>query len=166
VFQVAARERRHRHGTASGALRVELPTDRHRVVGLAAARMWSARSTSPPRPRAAARPQPLGRLGGEHQHTSVKGSAGTLCSLTLISTSPPWPTCASTTARARRTCSSATGAKHSYPVRPRPAAAGVAVQLGPVRRALQQRHRLLHTGGGTDTDNTNARRRVCHAATK
>lgn len=88
--------------------------------------------------------------------TSIKGSAGTLCHLVAISTSATVVYLRVYNSASAPTCSSATGATHTYPVPASATGAGVVVALGPFGEAFTTGIGFCVTGGGSDTDNTNA----------
>lgn len=84
--------------------------------------------------------------------TSVKASAGTLCHLAAINTTVTTYYLRLYNLATAPTCSSATGAVHTYPVLP---SGGINIPL-PVGETYSTGIAFCVTGGGGDTDNTNA----------
>lgn len=84
--------------------------------------------------------------------TNIKASAGTLCHLTAINTTVTTYYLRMYNLAAAPTCSSATGAVHTYPVLP---SGGINIPL-PVGETYSAGIGFCVTGGGADTDNTNA----------
>lgn len=89
--------------------------------------------------------------------TAVKAAAaGTLCSLQLVNTTGTIYFFRMYDLAAAPTCSSATGAVHSWPIPASASGAGVAIPIGPYGEAFANGIGFCITGGGADTDNTNA----------
>ena len=88
--------------------------------------------------------------------TSVKGSAGTLCSLTAINTTATVYYLRMYNLSSAPTCSSATGAVHTYPIPASATGAGLTIPLGAFGEAYGTGIGFCVTGGGSDTDNTSA----------
>jgi hypothetical protein len=131
--------------TSTGTQRVTLSNDSTGVIGLSAGTTGGC--------------TPYNLSGGSAASTnatSIKGSAGTLCHLTVISTSATLAYLRLYDSASAPTCSSATGAKHSYPVPASNTGAGVAIPLGPFGEAYANGIGFCLTGGGADTDNTSA----------
>jgi len=84
--------------------------------------------------------------------TNIKASAGTLCHLTAINTTVTIYYLRMYNLASAPTCSSATGAVHTYPVLP---SGGINIPL-PVGETYSTGIGFCVTGGGADTDNTNA----------
>lgn len=88
--------------------------------------------------------------------TSIKGSAGTLYSVSAINTTATLYYLRIYDSSSAPTCSSATGAKHSFPIPASTTGAGFAIPLGAVGEIFSSGIGYCVTGGGSDTDNTNA----------
>lgn len=97
-----------------------------------------------------------GGTAGTNNATLIKAGAGTLCHLTAINTTATVVFLRMYDLVAAPTCSSATGAKHSYPVPAAVAGAGVTIPLGAYGEAYLAGIGFCVTGGGADTDNSNA----------
>ena len=88
--------------------------------------------------------------------TNVKNAAGTICDIHVINTTSTTYFLRLYNLAAAPTCSSATGAVDSIPI-PNAAAAGAGVSLTfPMGTAYGTGIGFCLTGGGSDTDNTNA----------
>lgn len=151
-------------GTAAGTIRVELPTDGTGKVNAAQSGTWTVQpgntaNTTPwlttPVPGASGSCTPYHLAGGtaaSTNSTNIKASAGTLCHLTAINTTVTTYYLRMYNLAAAPTCSSATGAVHTYPVLP---SGGINIPL-PVGETYSAGIGFCVTGGGSDTDNTNA----------
>lgn len=87
--------------------------------------------------------------------TLIKNAAGTLCGITAISTSATLAYLKVYNLASAPTCSSATGIVHVYPIPASATGAGVRITTAP-GEAYGTGIGFCVTGGGTDTDNTNA----------
>lgn len=87
--------------------------------------------------------------------TNIKASAGTLYTLTVVSTSATLAYLRMYDSASAPTCSSATGAVHSYPIPASTTGAGLTITF-PVGELYASGIGYCLTGGGTSTDNTNA----------
>ncbi len=97
-----------------------------------------------------------GGSAASNNATNVKNAAGTLCGLTLVSTSGTLAYFRMYNSSSSPTCSSATGAGPSWPIPASATGAGVSPNLGPYGLNFSTGISFCITGGGTDTDNTNA----------
>jgi hypothetical protein len=97
-----------------------------------------------------------GGTAASNNSTNIKGSAGTLCDLTVINTTSTLYYLKLYNLSSAPTCSSATGIVHVYPI-PNAAGAGAGIQRTLVYgEAFGTGIGFCVTGGGADTDNTNA----------
>lgn len=96
--------------------------------------------------------------------TSVKASAGTLCSLSLVNTTATLYYLRLYNAASAPTCSSATNFVLSVPIPASATGAGVVVNTGTFGWAFTTGISFCLTGGGSSTDNTNAAAGVYLAA--
>lgn len=96
--------------------------------------------------------------------TSVKGSTGTLCSLSLVNTTATLYYLRLYNAASAPTCSSATNFVLTVPIPASATGAGVVVNTGSFGWAFGTGIAFCLTGGGSSTDNTNAATGVYLAA--
>lgn len=97
-----------------------------------------------------------GGTAASNNSTNIKSSAGTLCSLTAINTTATVYYLRMYNSAAAPTCSSATGAVHTYPIPASATGAGLTIPLGAFGEAYGTGIGFCVTGGGADTDNTSA----------
>jgi hypothetical protein len=173
------------HGTAAGSIRVELPTDGTGVVGLAAGTNIVGKigidQTTPGTTNGvqinAALPSGTNTIGAvtpaaatsggstayhlsggsaaSTNSTNVKASAGTVYNIVALNTSATLAYLRLYNASSAPTCSSATGVVHDYPVPANASGAGLVIPF-PTGEAYSTGIGFCLTGGGTDTDATNA----------
>lgn len=94
--------------------------------------------------------------GATNNSTSIKGSAGNLCDIVPINTTSTTYFLKIYDSATAPTCSSATNLKHIYPV-PNAAGAGAGfIRTSPLGESYANGIGFCLTGGGADTDNTNA----------
>jgi hypothetical protein len=156
LAQIAGAATATGHGTATGALRVELPTDGTGLVGLAAGANTIGAVNLAAATTGGATPYHLsGGTAASTNATSVKASAGTLCDLAVINTTATLAYLKLYDSASAPTCSSATGLKHVYPVPANTSGAGFVRALA-VGEAYAGGIAYCVTGGGADTDATNA----------
>lgn len=137
--------------TDAGTRRVTLSSDSTGQVKLASGSSLSASTTG------GATPYHLsGGTTASTNSSSIKGSAGTLYALTAINTTGTFGYLKVYDSAAAPTCSSATGIKHVFPVPTSTAGAGFVIPLADIGEIYSNGIGYCVTGGGTDTDNTNA----------
>jgi hypothetical protein len=88
--------------------------------------------------------------------TNIKASAGTLCHLVAINTTATLYYLRLYNLASAPTCSSATGAVHTYPIPASTTGAGFTIPIGAFGEAYSTGIGFCVTGGGSDTDNTSA----------
>lgn len=88
--------------------------------------------------------------------TSVKASRATLCTLQIVNTTATIYYFRMYDLATAPTCSSATGAVHSWPVPASTTGGGISIPLAPYGENFAAGLAFCVTGGGGDTDNTNA----------
>jgi hypothetical protein len=88
--------------------------------------------------------------------TSIKGSVGTLCVITAINTTATIVYLKVYDSASAPTCSSATNIKHVFPIPSGTSGNGFVLPVGPYGEAYANGIGYCVTGGGGDTDNTNA----------
>lgn len=98
-----------------------------------------------------------GGSGASNNATAIKASAGaTLCSMQVENTTATIYYLRLYDTASSPTCSSATGAVGSWPIPASTLTGGISLNLGPYGLAFANGIGFCITGGGADTDNTNA----------
>lgn len=88
--------------------------------------------------------------------TNVKGSAGTLCSLTIVNTTATLGDLRLYDSATAPTCSSATGVVANFAIQSNATSPGMTVNLGPYGMKFSNGIGFCYTGANADNDNTNA----------
>lgn len=141
------------HGTAADALRVELPTDGTGVVGI------TGTVTVVPTPTVGTGCTPYHLSGGtaaSTNSTNIKGSAGVVCVLSAINTTSTLYYLKVYNSASAPTCSSATDLTHVFPIPHNSGAGNGMIYPIALNEVYSTGIGFCVTGGGGDTDNTNA----------